>query len=125
MTILINSVFVALGGMAGSVFRYLLGLLPVRHASGFPFVTCCINITGAFAIGIIAGAIQKNSGISPRAVLFLKVGVCGGFTTFSTFSLETVSLLQSGRPGLAALYAAVSVFAGICAVFLGELLVCR
>ena len=80
--------FVALGGAIGSVSRFLLGKLPVK-AAGFPVITLGINVVGAFCIGLIVAAVGKHSGWDPRLVLFLKVGFCGGFTTFSTFSLET------------------------------------
>lgn len=66
----------------------LLGKLPVK-AAGFPVITLGINVVGAFCIGLIVAAVGKHSGWDPRLVLFLKVGFCGGFTTFSTFSLET------------------------------------
>ena len=123
MTTFVNCIFVALGGMIGSVSRYLLGLIPIKPSSGFPVITFIINIAGAFAIGLIAGALQKNSTLNPQLVLLLKVGVCGGFTTFSTFSLESLSLMQNGHVVTAALYIGASVLFGILAVLCGELLV--
>ena len=85
-----------------------------------------INILGAFVIGIIAASALKNHSISPRTVLFLKVGICGGFTTFSSFALETGELLKSGNIGMGFLYAVLSVVAGILAVFAGEMIIsCR
>lgn len=123
MTTLTNCIFVAFGGMIGSVSRYLLGLVPIKPSSGFPVITFIINIAGAFAIGLIAGALQKNSTLNPQLVLLLKVGVCGGFTTFSTFSLESLTLMQNGHIVTAALYIGASVLFGILAVLCGELLV--
>jgi CrcB protein len=123
MTIFTNCIFVAFGGMIGSVSRYLLGLVPIKPSSGFPVITFIINIAGAFAIGLIAGALQKNSTLNPQLVLLLKVGVCGGFTTFSTFSLESLTLMQNGHIVTAALYIGASVLFGILAVLCGELLV--
>lgn len=119
MKTFLDCLFVALGGAVGSVSRYLLGKLPVRTA-GFPVITLGINVIGAFLIGLIVAAVGKHSGWDPRLVLFLKVGFCGGFTTFSTFSLETVQLFQSGRTGLGLLYAAASVVLGIAAVFAAQ-----
>lgn len=77
------------------------------------------NFPGAPAIGFISGIADKKLG--EKAVLFLKTGVCGGFTTFSTFSLETYKLLQARRVGLAAAYSALSVGLCIAGVFLGTL----
>lgn len=97
---LLNCVFVGLGGAAGSICRYLLGLLPLKPVSGFPAITLCINIAGAFALGLIGALAGKYAKLNPQLLLFLRVGVCGGFTTFSTFSVETAGLLQSGKTGL-------------------------
>lgn len=91
---LLNCVFVGLGGAAGSICRYLLGLLPLKPVSGFPAITLCINIAGAFALGLIGALAGKYAKLNPQMLLFLRVGVCGGFTTFSTFSVETVVLLS-------------------------------
>ena len=107
-----------LGGALGAVFRYLMCLVP--NKGDFPFMTLAVNITGAFLIGVIAGTAGAKN-ISPNLVLFLKTGVCGGFTTFSTFSLETLTLIQKGRTPLAVLYAAASLFGCLLGVKLGEL----
>ena len=88
LTTILNCVFVGLGGLVGSVLRYLVSLVPLRHASGFPLVTLGINVLGAFVLGLIMALAGRNAAIDPRTLLFLKVGVCGGFTTFSTFALE-------------------------------------
>ena len=95
---LLNCVFVGLGGAAGSICRYLLGLLPLKPVSGFPAITLCINIAGAFALGLIGALAGKYAKLNPQLLLFLRVGVCGGFTTFSTFSVETVVLLSHKKP---------------------------
>lgn len=123
MTTILNCVFVGLGGLVGSVLRYLISLIPLRHASGFPLVTLGINILGAFALGLLMALAGKNTAIDPRALLFLKVGVCGGFTTFSTFALETHSLLGAGNPVVALLYALLSVALCVLAVFFGSAIV--
>lgn len=120
---MLNALFVGMGGFFGAVFRYLLGLLPVKNQSAFPVVTLCVNLAGAFIIGLVAACCAKKGVGDTRAVLFLRVGLCGGFTTFSTFSLETFSLFENGRPALAMLYVLSSVVLCIGAVFCAKLLV--
>lgn len=110
---------VGLGGFIGSVVRYLIGLLPLSHSSGFPLKTFFINIIGAFLIGLVAALAAKNS-LHPRLALLLKVGICGGFTTFSSFALESQQLVDKGAPVTAALYMALSLFFGILACILGQ-----
>lgn len=111
---------VGFGGFLGSVLRYLIGQIPLHEGCLFPVKTFAINMIGAFAIGLIAAAAAKNSVLSPRLVLFLKVGVCGGFTTFSSFALETGDLLKSGNTSAALAYVILSAGLGILAVFAGE-----
>lgn len=94
---LYDCLMVGAGGFIGSVLRYIVGLIPMREGSTFPVKTMCVNVAGAFLIGIIAASVLRHGDMSPRMVLFLKVGICGGFTTFSTFALESVGLLQSGK----------------------------
>ncbi len=98
--------FVGLGGAVGAMLRYEISLLPYK--GDFPLLTLITNFLGALLIGFIVGASVKNQW-SAQMVLFLKVGVCGGFTTFSTFSLESFHLLDIGRPYLAGGYMALSV----------------
>lgn len=104
----LNCLTVALGGGLGAVCRYLFGLLPLKTSSGFPLATMIINLLGSFVIGLIVGFAQKNSNLNPKVVMFIKVGFCGGFTTFSTFSLESLGLFQSGSYLIAILYMALS-----------------
>ncbi|WP_396221926.1 fluoride efflux transporter CrcB [Gemmatimonas sp.] len=109
---------VAAGGATGSVARYVLGTLLLRVGSGFPVSTLLINVSGSFLIGLLArlfDAPDQNQVL--RAAL--TVGICGGFTTFSTFSAETVTLLQQGKAGRAALYVTVSLVLGVLATFAG------
>lgn len=113
---------VGAGGAVGASTRYLLGFLPIHPRSGFPLITLLINIIGAFFIGLLA-AVAKENGLNPRMLLFLKVGVCGGFTTFSTFSLETAGLLQNGQTYAAAAYMILSALLCVAAVFGGQALV--
>lgn len=114
---------VGAGGAVGASTRYLLGFLPVHPRSGFPLITLLINLIGAFSIGLLAAAVAKGDGLNPRMLLFLKVGVCGGFTTFSTFSLETAGLLQNGQTCAAAAYMLLSALLCVAAVFGGQALV--
>ena len=112
---------VGLGGFIGSVGRYLLGLVPVE--GDFPLMTFVINFAGAVLIGAVFEAATVWPGMSDNAVLFLKTGVCGGFTTFSAFSLETLTLLERGKYATGALYACGSVLVSLVGVALGRLLV--
>jgi CrcB protein len=113
----LNCLFVGVGGFVGSVLRYLISLIPLRHESGFPLVTLGINVLGAFALGLIMALAGRSSGLDPRAMLFLKVGICGGFTTFSTFALEAHGLLAGGKPIVAILYMLLSVILCIFAIY--------
>lgn len=114
--------FVGIGGFIGSVCRYLIGLIPLSPSNGFPVKTLVINVAGAFAIGLIAAAAAKNADISPRIVLLLKTGICGGFTTFSTFALEISDLIRGGSWAAAAAYMLLSLILGVAAVFAAEAL---
>ncbi len=105
---------VAIGGAAGACLRHAAGLWLAHEA--WPRATFAVNVTGCFALGLVTGAL---AGRMPEAWrLLVVVGLLGGFTTFSAFGGETVSLLRS-RPGLAAAYALGSVAAAIVAVALG------
>ena len=117
-----NCLFVGLGGAAGAICRYLLSLLPVKPVSGFPVVTLGINVLGAFALGTLLALAGRDVNLDPRLMLFLKVGVCGGFTTFSTFCGETEQLLAAGHAVTAALYIVLSVLLGVGAVWAAQLL---
>lgn len=109
--------FVGLGGAIGAMLRYSIGLLPAK--GDFPILTLLINILGAVAIGIVAGAAVKY-GLSENLILFIKTGICGGFTTFSTFSLEAFNLIKNRHYGLAAIYVLLSVSLCIGGVWTGE-----
>ena len=121
MTVLLNCLCVGLGGFVGSVLRYLVTLLP--YGAGFPVKTLAINVLGAFVLGLICALATRHVDASPQLVLMLKVGVCGGFTTFSTFALETSDLLQSGAWPAALAYVVASVMLSVAAVFGAEALV--
>ena len=116
-----NVLLVALGGALGSVLRYGLGLLGARLlGAGFPHGTLFVNLTGSFAMGLLVEVLARRYAGSDAAVrLFLATGVLGGYTTFSTFSLDVASLAQRGDLLLAALYLSASVVLGIAALFAG------
>lgn len=117
---MLECIIVGIGGFIGSVCRYLIGLIPVKETWDFPIKTFAINLAGSFIIGLIAAAAAKDQTLNPRVILFLKVGLCGGFTTFSSFALETGDLINSGNTGMAVLYAAASMALGVAAVFAGQ-----
>ncbi|MDQ8161213.1 MAG: fluoride efflux transporter CrcB [Gemmatimonadota bacterium] len=112
---------VALGGAIGSVARYAVGVWLARAGGTFPVATLLINVTGSFLIGLFARLFEAPDA-NPVLRAALTVGLCGGFTTFSTFSAETIALLQQGRAARAAVYVTVSIVAGVLATFAGLLL---
>jgi CrcB protein len=110
--------YVALGGALGALGRYLISLLPVK--TEFPILTLLTNIMGAILIGFVVGMVGTKNQISPNATLFWKTGVCGGFTTFSTFSLEAVNLIEHQQYWQGGLYMALSVCCCMVGVVLGK-----
>ena len=111
-----NAVLIFLAGGCGSVLRYLVGL--AVPSALFPWATIGVNVAGSFAIGLF-GALAARFGWSEGARLALAVGLCGGFTTFSTFSREALDLVTAGRWCAFSLYAVGSVILGIAAAALG------
>ena len=111
----------ALGGAAGSVARYQVALWAAPYSRGVPWGTIGINIVGSFVIGALAAWTLPGDGRpSPDWVRpLLMTGVCGGFTTFSAFSLQTLDLLRAGQPGAALANVGVSVAACLLAVWAG------
>lgn len=118
-----DCLIVAAGGAIGAVCRFMIGKLPIGSSDGFPIKTFIVNILGCFLIGLIAALALKQFSASPRLVLFLKVGICGGFTTFSSFALETGGLIEKGSYITAASYIILSVVVGIVALFAAQYLV--
>ena len=112
---------VGAGGCLGAIGRYLIGLAPFDGS--FPLTTFFVNFMGAVAIGALTEASLGTAGMPREAELFFKTGLCGGFTTFSSFALETGDLLQGGHPAAALLYALASLTLGVLAVFAGAALV--
>lgn len=110
------------GGFIGSVARYYMSRV-VQNAflSSFPFGTFVVNVLGCFLIGFIYGIAEKGTWLSPEARLFLTVGICGGFTTFSTFAIENFNLLRDGQFFQMLIYSVLSVLLGLTFVYLGNL----
>ena len=104
---------VGLGGFVGAVCRYLIGLISVHETMLFPIKTFVINMIGCIVIGCIVVSVSKHVSWNPQVLLFMKVGVCGGFTTFSTFALETTDLIKGGHLGVAVSYILLSVLVGV------------
>lgn len=114
---------VGIGGAIGSILRYLAStFIHNKFLTTFPLGTFVINITGCFLIGVVYAFAEKNS-ISPEWRFFLATGICGGYTTFSTFSLESFSLMRDGHIFYACTYIAGSVMLGILATFLPILII--
>jgi CrcB protein len=119
-----GALIVGLGGFIGSASRFLLSQFINKYFNTtYPLGTLIINLLGCFLIGIILGLFEKENFISPNLNLFLAVGICGGFTTFSTFSNDSLILFtESDYLGLT-FYMGISVFFGILLTFVGRHLI--
>ncbi len=112
--------YIFLGGGIGSVCRYLLTLSINRQlTTAFPAGTFAVNVTGCFLIGLLYGVAIRYSWFNAEWRLFLITGICGGYTTFSTFSYEAVGLIREGNYGYFLLYVAGSIVLGLLATMLG------
>jgi CrcB protein len=119
---------VALGSVIGGCARYLAAvLLQVAAGPGFPWATLFVNVTGSFVIGFYAAIAGPDGRVfaSTRQRQFVMTGICGGYTTFSAFSLETFQLLRAGQAPTALLYVGISVIGWLVAVWLGHALATR
>jgi fluoride exporter len=109
---------VALGGAIGASARYLTGIFAVRvMGHGFPWGTITVNVLGSFLMGVIIVVLAEKSG--NRLAPLMVTGMLGGFTTFSTFSLDAMTIYERGQVGLAAVYVTVSVLLSLGAIFAG------
>jgi fluoride exporter len=114
--------YIAAGSAIGGVSRYLVGSLLQRlTGTGFPAGTLLINVSGSFLLGLIVQYAIETSAVSPELRGFLTIGFCGGYTTFSTFSYESLALIEDGQWPRAALYILLSVLLSIAAALLGVL----
>lgn len=117
---MLNIVLVAVGGAFGSVCRYLTGILMTRlMGPAFPWGTITVNIVGSFAIGLLTELVARRFDASLEMRLLLVVGILGGFTTFSSFSLDTVALIEKGAVSSAVIYVFSSVVISLMATFAG------
>jgi CrcB protein len=116
--------YVAVGSGIGGVGRFLLQqYIQRRVGSAFPYGTLCVNLLGCFIIGIVVGLADKGNILSPQSRIFLAAGICGGFTTFSSFINENHSMLQDGELLNTFIYISASVIIGLIATTLGILLI--
>lgn len=122
---MVKSIFIAgLGGFIGTVVRFLISrYFQLYYTSVFPWSTFIINIAGCLLIGIFYGITEKGDFISPEWRLFFTVGLCGGFTTFSSLSSDAFLLLQNKEFIRFTLYTGLSFILGIMAVFFGRLII--
>ena len=112
--------YIAIGSAMGGVSRYLIGGFSQRMLAGtFPVGTLLVNVSGSFLIGLILRYGLETSTLTPELRALLTIGFCGGYTTFSTFSYETLALAEGGEWSRAALYIALSVGLSLGATFLG------
>jgi CrcB protein len=114
-----NIIAVGAGSFIGGIARYLVSLAMKGISKGFPWATLLVNLLGCLIIGLLWGFLSRNASESTSWGLFLTVGLCGGFTTFSTFSKEALTMLQTGQIWGFASYIALSILAGIVLVAIG------
>ena len=114
-----NIIAVGAGSFIGGIARYIVSLAMKGISKGFPWATVLVNLLGCLIIGLLWGFLSRNASESTSWGLFLTVGLCGGFTTFSTFSKEALTMLQPGQIWGFASYIALSILAGIALVALG------
>ena len=113
-------IFVGIGGGLGSILRYVISVFVGRHIPiVFPLGTLLVNISGCFLIGVFYSVIARHADINPDWRLFLITGICGGYTTFSTFSYDGLVLLKQGSSLSFMMYVLGSVVIGLLATFAG------
>lgn len=115
-----NIMAVGLGGFVGSILRYVsVKTIDEYMQKNFAYGTFTVNIVGSLLLGVLVGVALKRTELSENARLFIGVGLCGGFTTFSAFAVENVNLINDKQVGSALLYIGASVIVGILAVLAG------
>jgi len=117
-----NFILVGVGGFIGAILRYLLSgyVQGWTQSVAFPHGTLVVNITGCFLIGILSYLVETQAGMTPEMRLFLMVGILGSFTTYSTFSAETMNLLMDQRFFLGLINIGTHLLLGLSAVLLGR-----
>jgi fluoride exporter len=119
---MIQCLYVGLGGFVGASLRYLFMQLPIA-VGAFPIKTLLINFIGAIAVGLLTEATGEFPPVTSARLLFLEMGVCGGFTAFSAFGIETIMLLDEGKNGTAITYIALSIALCLAGIVIGTVLV--
>ncbi|MGE5349258.1 MAG: fluoride efflux transporter CrcB [Actinomycetota bacterium] len=115
-----NLLIIGTGGFIGSIARYLVSQLNLTITfHSIPVGTLTVNVAGSFIIGFLTGIAEKSMILTPEWRLFLMVGLCGGFTTFSAFANENLMLIHNGQVLTVLLYTGLSIFLGFLAVYLG------
>lgn len=119
-----NCLFVMIGGAVGALMRYGVARLCAGvTVLSMPIGTFLVNIAGCFLLGLLTGYGEMHSGTSRGLLLMLTVGVCGAFTTFSTFSGETIKMMESGHQFAALLYVSASIIVGFLLFWAGKCLI--
>ncbi|MEI7669969.1 MAG: fluoride efflux transporter CrcB [Pseudomonadota bacterium] len=120
-----NYLYVAIGGAIGSVFRYfMMNLVGYCLGNNFPYATIFVNISGSLIMGLLIGWLANNMPANSNEIrIFLAVGVLGGYTTFSSFSLDAINLLQNGKLLAMTLYITSSVMLSLAGYMAGIYLI--
>ena len=115
-----NILLIGCGGFLGSIARYFVSKLNLQwEVLSIPIGTLLVNVLGSFLIGFLTGISERGTALNVEWRMFLMVGLCGGFTTFSTFSNENLTLMRNGQFPIVLLYTGISVLFGFTAVYLG------
>jgi len=115
-----NLLLIGLGGFVGSIARYFVSKLNLQvDFLSIPVGTLLVNIGGSLLIGLLIGISERSTLLTPEWRMFLMIGLCGGFTTFSTFAGENLTLMRNGQFLAVLLYTGLSIFLGFIAVFAG------